>query len=203
MIGLTYKQSPSLVYYGLDAYFDFSDAQTGRLKPDLEQLKNWHSRHELPLYLKLIQQIQVLGKQTEVQPQQVCQIYAQARQSLLRISERFAPTVLDMAGSMSAEQLRFWVKKLDQRNEKWRQEWLDLSPSKLHKKRFEKNLSWAEDFYGALTTEQEKMLLTRVVQSSFDARVSYRETLRQQQEALQTLRGLSQINPAQNKLKPA
>jgi hypothetical protein len=200
MLSVGYKQSPTLAYLWLDSYFDFNESQTQRLKVDLAQLKDWHSRQELPVYYKLLQQIQSQSKQ-DLQAEQVCSVFTQARQSLLRFAERASPTVLEVAAQVTPEQIKFWTKKLDKRNQKWREEWLDLSVLDLQKKRFEKQLSFAEDFYGDLSTTQENLLRARIATSTFNAPLAYQEGLRQQQEGQIALRRIVQEKPSPEQIK--
>jgi Family of unknown function (DUF6279) len=200
MLSVGYKQSPTLAYLWLDSYFDFNESQTQRLKADLAQLKDWHSRQELPVYYKLLQQIQSQSKQ-DLQAEQVCSVFTQARQSLLRFADRASPTVLEVAAQVTPEQIKFWTKKLDKRNQKWREEWLDLSAANLQKKRFEKQLSFAEDFYGDLSTAQENLLRERMATSTFNAPLAYQEGLRQQQEGQIALRRIVQEKPNPEQIK--
>ncbi len=181
-----YNNAPTLLYWWLDGYIDFEDAQDRPVRDSLEALHGWHRRQELPAYAELLQRLQRQAPEA-VTPGQVCTHLAQARMHLQRLGEQSAEGLARLAPTLQAEQLRHLARQFEKRNQKWRSEWLDGSPAELQERRLERTVDRYEDFYGRLSEAQQALLRQRIAASSFDARLAWAERLRRQQDTLGVL----------------
>lgn len=186
-IQLGYNNAPGLGYWWLDSYLDFNAAQSLKVRAELAALQAWHRKSELPAYAGTLHQLQQLAPAT-VSPEQVCDLYSEVRARLQRISDRAEPAVTAITPTLKTEQLDHLARQFDKRNQKWREEWLDGTPAQRSSRRFEKAVERAEMLYGRLEEAQLAVIRSSIASSSFDAQRSYRETLRRQQDTLQTLK---------------
>lgn len=181
-----YNNAPTLLYWWLDGYIDFNDAQARPARASLDALHAWHRRRELPAYAEWLGRVQQQAGGT-VTPEQVCTELAQARLHLQRLGEQSADGLARLAPSLQPEQLHHLARQFEKHNQKWREEWLDGSPAELLERRLERAVGRYEDFYGSLAETQKTLLRQRLTASSFDARLAWAERLRRQQDMLQVL----------------
>lgn len=181
-----YNNAPTLLYWWLDGYIDFEDAQDRPVRDSLEALHNWHRRQELPAYAELLQRLQRQALEA-VTPEQVCNHLAQARVHLQRLGDQSAEGLARLAPTLQAGQLRHLARQFEKHNQKWRGEWLDGTPAELQERRLERTVDRYEDFYGRLSEAQKTLLHQRIAASSFDARLAWTERLRRQQDILGAL----------------
>ncbi|WP_294769034.1 DUF6279 family lipoprotein [uncultured Rhodoferax sp.] len=188
-VRLGYNNAPDLAYWWLDGYFDFDGPQSTRLRNDLHALQDWHRKDELPGLATTLKDLQTAALQ-EVTPAQVCQLASYLEERLQAVLDRAMPTAVALGPMLGNAQLDHLARALDKRNREWREEWLDGSPAERNARRMKTLVDRAEGFYGRLAEEQRQQLQAQVDQSAFDPALQYREALRRQQDALQTLRGL-------------
>jgi hypothetical protein len=181
-----YNNAPSLLYWWLDGYFDFNDAQATPVRRSLEELQAWHRRDELPVYASQLREIQQLAA-APVTPAQVCPQLERVRGYLTRAGLQGAEGLARLAPTMQPEQLRYLTRQFDKHNQSWREEWLDGSPDELLERRLNRTADRYSDFYGRLSEGQMALLRQRLAESGFDPRLAWRERLRRQQDLLATL----------------
>jgi hypothetical protein len=194
---LAFKHAPTLLYYWLDAYFDFDGPQGVAIKDSLQSLQDWHRQQELPLLADMLKNLQPVATQ-DVTPEQVCALSSFLQQRVQAPLLQFTPALARLAGSLKPTQLQHMEAEFNKRNQSWRDEWLDLSPAKRLERRSSQLLERIEKFYGKLDEAQRKTLRAQVASSGYDVELQHREMLRRQQDALQTLTRLrnSQLAPA-------
>ncbi len=181
-----YNNAPTLLYWWLDGYLDFDQEQSRSVRESLETLHAWHRREELPAYADLLKTLQQQAP-GPVTPEQVCTQVAQVRVHLQRLAEQSAEGLARLVPTLQTAQLRHLDRQYEKHNRKWREEWLDGTPTELLERRVERTLERYEDFYGSLDAAQKTLLRQRTAASSFDARLAWAERLRRQQDALRVL----------------
>jgi Family of unknown function (DUF6279) len=193
-----YQNSPSLIVWRADDYFDFESQQKTLLQNDLNALLLWHRQEELPLVSRLLQDLQKTAI-TSPSPDQVCAHFDAAQQRLLALQPPALPMLARTALSLTPAQLANLKQAFDKNNSKWKKEWLDVSPQSLSKKRLQRLKERAERFYGRLSPAQVQLLQEMVAASPFDAQRQQQETQRRQRDVMQTLQRLhsSQASEAQ------
>ncbi len=186
VVKLAYNQAPELAYLQLDGYFDFTDAQTLRLKDEMVKVQRWHRSTQLPGYAELLGQWQALLP-GNVDEAQVCQAADTVRSKLLAISGRMEPVVAELAPTLEPAQLKFLQRKFSKLNREYRSDFIEGSAAQRMEKRLDKAVSRAEMLYGPLEEKQRAVLRTQLPLSVFDATLALAEYSRRQQDALQTL----------------
>ena len=186
-IRLGYNQAPELAYWWLDSYFDFSEAQTTRVRADLVALQAWHRSNELPIYLGLLDKVQRLTT-GNVTPEQLCELYNEFLPRLNVTADQAEPTLSAVTLLLKPEQLAQLARQLDKRSETWREEWLDGTPGERRARQVKRLVDRAEGLYGRLDAAQRATVREAVAASQYDAEMSYRESRRRHTDTLQTLR---------------
>jgi hypothetical protein len=181
-----YNNAPALLYWWLDGYADFTDAQAQPVRASLDALQAWHRREELPAYASLLQRIRKDTGQ-DVTPEQICAHTTQARLHLQRLGVQLADGLARYAPTVQPEQLQHLTRQFEKHNQRWREEWLDGRPEELLQRRLKRVLERYEDFYGRLDPAQRKLLQERLATSGFDARLAWSERQRRQQDMLRVL----------------
>lgn len=190
-IKIAYNNAASVGYWWLDGYVDFNEAQTLQLRADLARLHAWHRATELPQYIELLQQMEQLAP-ADIGPEQVCAIAQEMRRHLGTLMAQIEPAAAALAMTLTTAQLQGLERKYTKTDARYRKEWLSATPAKQLEKRYKQWLERTEMIYGRLDGAQKDRLRTQVARSGFDARISYEERLRRQQDALQTLRQITQ-----------
>lgn len=186
-VKMGYNNAPELSYWWLDSYLDFNGPQTLKVRTDLATLQTWHRQSELPLYVGTLKKLQHMAP-SNVTSAQVCTLFADLMPHLQTVVDQAESTVTAVAPTLKAAQLDYLSRQLDKRNLKWREDWIEGTPTEHSTRRVKQLVDRAEMIYGRLEEPQLTVLRASVAASSFDAATSNRESLRRHQDALQTLR---------------
>jgi hypothetical protein len=189
-VKIGYNNVPELAYWWLDAYADFNDVQTAKVRDELARLHQWHRATELPKVAELLQKMQRLAP-NDISPEQVCGLFADVRSRLEAVNNQAEPGVVALAMSLTPEQLTHIEGKFGKNNTDWRQDWMAGTPTERQARRLKSSVERAEQIYSTLEERQLAVLRTSISNSGFDPDLSYAERLRRQQDLIQTLR---QIN---------
>ena len=194
-VKIGYSQAPSLAYWYLDGYTDFTDAQSLQVKADLNRFHGWHRKTQLPDYADLLHRLQPLML-ANITPAQACAVVLDVRRKLQVVSSQAEPAVAALAVSLQPEQLQHMQRKFSRGNADYRKDFIDATADAVRTRRYEQAVSRADMLYGPLDNQQLKRIGQLIDQSGFNAGVAYAERVRRQQDALQTLRALTPGNPA-------
>ena len=189
---LAYQNAPELSYWWLDSYLDLNESQSLRLREDLAALQTWHRQYELPVYVRTLEELQKMAL-LDTTPEQVCDLYFEFRTRFQAILDQFEPRVTALAPTLKLGQIDHLERQLDKRNQKWRDEWLDVTPAQRLARRVKQMTERSEMFYGRLEEAQLAVLRASLAAAPLDLTLTYRESQRRHQDILQTLR---QLNPA-------
>lgn len=189
-VKIAYNQAPELAYWYLDAYVDFSDAQSLQVKAELHRLQAWHRQTQLPAYIDSLQKLQQ-QMPLDFSATQACSVYADVRQKLLAVPAEAEPAVVALAASLGAKQIALMERKFAKGNTEFREDFIEGTPKARRDRRYKLAVNRAEMLYGTLEEKQLAVIDQSIAQSGFDASRSYAERLRRQQDVLQTLRGIA------------
>lgn len=190
-----YNQAPTLAYYWLDGYFDFTKAQKDAVQEGLLTWFDWHRANELPRISTLLGNLQseLAGPTT---PQRVCQIYSNLQDRFRTSLTEAVPNFAALAPSLQTRQLDRLAEQYAKKNRQWKEEWLDGSPTRQLNRRTEQFVERAEMFYGRLNEQQKLGLKQALEAAGYDPAISLREMERRQKDTLQTLRQIKATPPA-------
>lgn len=188
-VKLGYTTLPDVAYWWLDSYIDTTEAQTPRLRQELDALYQWHRSAELPDYARLLGQMRQLAP-ADISPEQACSLFGDVRQRLDRLSARIEPPALWLAQSLTPGQLAHLQAKYDKTNGEWRDKWLSGTPDERLQRRLKQAVERNETLYGSLDAAQTEALRSDLARSSYNAQTVWAERLRRQQDIVQTARRL-------------
>jgi hypothetical protein len=183
---LGYHIAPQLSYHWLDGYVDFTAAQRDIVRAELGRIHAWHRQHELPRYVGLLQTLQGLAA-GDMNPARACEVAEEVRERYRVLLMQFEPVIVRLAPTATPEQLRHLRHRFDERNRRWRKDWLEGTQTERNEHRLKRLEDRAETFYGSLNHAQEGILEAYVAHSVFDPHFSHAETRRRQDDAIATL----------------
>lgn len=189
-IKLGYNALPSLSYWWLDGYVDFSDEQAPLVREEIARLHAWHRQQELPRALELLERLEQITP-ADIGPEQACGVVTDVQGRLRALAENAEPGAAAIAASLTGRELRHVARRFRRTNERFQQDWVALPRPELVAKRFDQALERLEAIYGRLDDPQRAVLRQRLEQSAFDPARTLEERQRRQQELLQILRRLS------------
>lgn len=188
-----YNQAPDLLFWWLDGYADFDDAQSLRVRDGLAQWFAWHRRTQLPDYAGLL--VRAQGElPADTTPQRVCRWWDELRQRGERAAEQALPYAAEVMPTLKPAQIQHIERRYARINEEFRDDFLDKDPVRRQERSVKRAVERAEFLYGSLDAAQRTLVARLVADSPFDADAWYAERLQRQQEALQMLRRLSTEN---------
>lgn len=185
-VKIAYNQATELAYWQLDGYFDFTEAQSARVREELASVHRWHRQTQLPAYVDALQKWQA-WMPGELDEAQACSIFDDVRSKLQAISDHALPAMGAVVGTLGPAQLAYLKRKFSKLNAEYRSDFLDGPPEAMIDRRLRKAVSRAEMLYGTLDDRQLEVLRSRITQSVFNAGVSLAEFQRRQNDALQSL----------------
>ncbi len=194
-VRLAYNNAPELTYWWLDGFLDLDSPQSVRVRSDLNALQVWHRKEELPAMAEMLKNLHAAVPQP-VAADQVCQLSRYLEGRFQAVLDRATLTAIALAPTLSNAQLDHLARAWEKRNTEWREEWLDGPPQDRLERRLKTAIERTEGFYGRLTDNQKAMLRGQLESSPFDPATQYKEVLRRQKDALQTLRGLKAGTPS-------
>lgn len=196
-VRLAYNSAPTFTYWWLDSYFDFDNAQSLRVRNDLQAVQDWHRKQELPLLMQKLKDLGAMAPKS-VTTDQVCGMVADLRTRLQVTLERVAPTIAAIAPGLQDAQLDHIAQEFERRDRTWREEWIDGTLAERRQRRVKQIVERTESFYGPLDAAQLAIVREHISKSSFDGPRQFREMQRRHQDSLQVLRDLRKTQPGTN-----
>lgn len=191
---LVYNSAPEVMFWWLDAYVDFDETQSPRVRADLAQYQQWHRRSELLRYADTLQRAaqRMPGLLTA---EQACAFAEEVRGHLDRLAAQAEPAAAELALTMKPAQFEQMARKYARTEADFRELWLEGTPEERTKRRFEKTLENVERIYGALAGPQRAVLREQIMLSPRDASLAYAERQRRHQDLMETLRRIATDKP--------
>lgn len=186
-IKLGYNNLDAIAFWWLDSYIDFTDEQAPRAREDLARLHLWHRNEQLPMMLRMLQDMEQLAP-GDITPAQACTFVTEFRRQLRTVANRAEPAVVTLATGLAPEQLQHLQHKYQKNNAKYQDEWLAVPLAEQREKRFKQFLERAEMVYGRLEAPQREALRRDIDRTIFDPRRILAERKRRQHDSLQMLR---------------
>ena len=192
-----YNQAPELLFWWLDGYADFDDAQSVRVREGLAQWFTWHRRTQLPDYASLLARAQA-DVLADTSPDRACRWWTELRQRGDLAAEQALPYAAELIPTLKPAQIQHVERRYARINEEFRDDYLDKDLVQRQERAVRRTVERAEFLYGTLDEPQRALVARLVAASPFDAEAWYAERLQRQQEALQLLRRLSSENASRD-----
>jgi len=189
LIKLGYEQAGPLAFRWLDGYVDFDDAQSLKVRTALDDALAWHRRTQLPDYLQLLAraEAEVVGEAT---PERMCAWSGEIRSRIEPVVQYLAPTIADVAVTLSPAQLAHIDKRFAETNEEYREEHLQKNPQRRHKAELKRQIARAEMLYGDLDAAQRDLIAHSIAASPYNAEIAFAERKERQRDVLVLARHL-------------
>jgi hypothetical protein len=190
MLRLGYGQAPDLAYWWLDAYADFNDVQTPRVRSELAQWFQWNRSAQLPDYAALLVRAQA-EVQADTTPERACAFEADVRRRIDVAVDRAVPAAADLMLTLSPAQIQRIERRYAKSNDEFRSDYLQRDRADRAKASARRAVDRIEMVYGDLDSAQLDRIAEAVRASPFDPELWLQERQRRQQDLLQMLRRLS------------
>lgn len=197
MVRMGYDQMPTITYWWLDSYLDFTDNQEAQVKNDLREIHQWHRTAQLPEYADILAAI---GARTpdNADPAAACNDIDKVLAGLDVLAAHVAPYLARLARQLSQDQLTHLRKTFAEHDETWREKWIEPSAEELAEERYEDWLGRADSFYGDISDEQKTFMKSAIARSIFDPKVSWEQRQGRQQDILATLGRIAETRASQH-----
>ncbi|MDH5539725.1 MAG: DUF6279 family lipoprotein [Rhizobacter sp.] len=186
-----YNQGADLVYWWLDGYADFDDAQARRARGALSDWFAWHRRTQLPEYARLLARAQA-DVAADTSPEQICNWWSSIGKRIETSLEQAIPAAADLMLELTAPQLQHIEQRYAKKNAEFRDDFLNPDPLERRRATVKRYVDRAESIYGRLDEAQREQVARMVAASPFDTERWFSERVQRQQDALQMMRRLTQ-----------
>jgi Family of unknown function (DUF6279) len=193
LVKLGYGQASGLTYRWLDRYVDFDNEQALKVRQGLDDALAWHRRTQLPDYVQLLARAEAEAA-ADATPERMCAWAGELRSRMEPVLQQLAPTIADVALTLSPAQLANIEKRFAETNEEYRDDHVQRNPQRRHKAEVKRQVERAEMFYGRLDPAQRDLVVHSVTTSPYDAEVAYAERKERQQDVLSLVRRLREAN---------
>ena len=189
-----YSQAPSVLYWWLDGYVDFTDEQTPKAREHISDFFSWHRKTQLPDYVALLGRArkEVLLNATH---EQACGWAEEARVRIQTSLRHWVPSGVDVGRTLSEAQLQHMIKKFNEVNEKRSNDFLQPDLRQRRKAAVKRAVDRAESIYGSLHRGQRELIAKGIEASPFNPEAWMTERQQRQKDLLATLRALPHMSP--------
>ena len=194
---LAYGNGESLSYWWFDGYVDFDLEQESAIKEDIAELFAWHRETQLPEYVRLLASVEK-RLQRDVTLSEINADVADFRRRLRVMTDRAAPSLADLALSMSPDQLVHLQEKFVSKNAAYRKQNLRGDVEERQQRRYKKVLEQAEYWFGDFTDEQEARIRAASDARPLNPELVYADRLQRQTAMVTMLQKIQAEKPDRN-----
>ncbi len=193
LIKLGYGQASSLAFRWLDRYVDFGNEQSLKMRAALDDALAWHRRTQLPDYVQLLARAEgeIAGDAT---PERMCAWAGELRHRIEPVLQHLAPTIADVAPTLTPAQLAHIEKRFAENDEEYRDDHLQKNLQRRHKAEVKREVERAELLYGHLDAAQRDLVAHSVSTSPYSGDIAYAERKERQHDVLALARRLREAN---------
>lgn len=188
-VRLGYESGPTVAWWWLDGYVDFSGEQAPKVKEVIRQWFVWHRPSQLPEFVALLASAQgPIGEPTT--PVQVCRWVERARAVAEPSIDRALTMGADLVPGLGEAQFKHLEQRYAKSLAEMRTDYLQARPEERLKASIKRASERAESMYGRLDDSQRKLIAAGINASPFDPEAWLQERQRRQNDILQTMRRL-------------
>lgn len=202
MLRITYPQVPTLSYWMIDNYVDFTSAQTTRVREQIGQVYAWHRSTQLPVYAALLQRgrAEIVADAT---PAQVCRWWDEISAQANATFDRALPAIAEIALTLDDKQLAHMQARFDKKNADFRDDYMQPEREDRLKASVKRTVDRMKTLYGSVDDRQRDLLSRELATSPFDAELWFAERVARQQALLLALRRLLREGASQAQMQTA
>ncbi len=188
-VRLGYESGPTVAWWWLDGYVDFSSEQAPKAKEVIRQWFAWHRPSQLPEFAALLVSAQApIGEPTT--PAQTCRWVERARSVAEPSIDRALTLGADLVPGLGEAQFKHLEQRYAKSLAEMRTDYLQAKPEERQKASIKRASERAESMYGRLDDAQRKLIAAGIAASPFDPEAWLQERQRRQADIVQTLRRL-------------
>lgn len=188
-----YNQLDWLLPWYLDDYVSLNDEQQGPFKKQLESAIQWHRQHQLPEYADFLDWL-AASAEDGLDEVEIDSIYRELRQFIDLLIEGLLLQFIDIIEVMDEEQFRQFSDNLDDKNQQFKDKYINTPEAEQRAKRADKKLESIENWTGTVT-QQQRQIVDRWSQSYLLMGAEYLESRLAWQQRLKQV--LDQRNDSQ------
>ena len=186
---VAYDTGPTLAWWWIDGYGDFSGEPATRVKDDIRLWFGWHRTTQLGQYAAWLAGTR--GKIGDsITPPQVCRAWDEARRLLDPAIDKAVLQAANWVPALTEAQFQHIEKRYAKANDELRDDFLQADPVKRRAAALKRTLERVETIYGSLDEAQAALISDGIKASPFDPQVWLVERQRRQRDTLATLRRL-------------
>jgi Family of unknown function (DUF6279) len=187
---VAYDTAPTLAWWWIDGYADFSGEQASRVKDDIRLWFGWHRTTQLPDYAAWLAGTR--GKIADsITPVQVCRLWDESRRLLDPAVDKGVVTAAAWVPGLTEVQFRHIEKRYAKVVDEMRKDFLQSDETERHEAALKRTVERVETIYGSLDDSQRKLISDGIKASPFSPETWLTERQRRQRDTLQTLRRLA------------
>jgi len=193
-VKMGYNNGDTLTLIWINRYLDLDRNQDALVHERVQAWFHWHRTTQLPDYAGLAGEIEkrVGGPVTA---SEVAALETQIRLRWHRLVERTLPDAADLALTLRPDQFAKMERKFASNDDKYRTDWVDISPARRNHLLFHKALDRVEYWYGPLSPEQRATLRHAVESQPVDTPLWLSERQSREKELIALLRQISEQRP--------
>ena len=152
-----YNRIDSLAHMYIGRYIELDADQSHSLRSDLESLKEWHREDALADYLEVLAALES-DLQHGISPDTLTRWRAHIQKAWVDVRDRAMPTVIEIAASLTPEQVQELAENMEERNEDREKQFQRRDNEEYIEEiyeEFEERLSY---WLGRLSSEQKQRL---------------------------------------------
>lgn len=186
-VRLGYSQAHNALYWWIDGYADMNDAQSTRMRTEIDRFMAWHAQSELPAYRTLLRRWQASAT-SDTTATAACQQYEALRQAWGRMATQGAPALAALALQLDASQMAHAERHLRKGHEGFEKDFVQGTPAQRLARRVERLTDRYETLYGPLTAAQQAMVRQDLAASPFRPEQALQDRRAHGDELLQMIR---------------
>jgi hypothetical protein len=156
-----YKNVDWLVYWYLDDFVELTEQQEDVLDLKLATWLDWHKQNEIPKYIAHLDELSTDIASQKISLAKMDYHQQKAAEHWIRLKTRIVPDLVEMANSLTQEQVSSMFTELDERNQEEaeeREERLQKTLENRRKDALKRNKKSLKRWIGSLSSEQEQLI---------------------------------------------
>lgn len=195
-VRLTYNQAPTLVYWWMDDYLEFTEPQATLVRQELATWFAWHRRHELPAYAELLKDIRT-GLEGDVDSARICGWRSALTDHLVTAFDAGVPSLSHLVSALEPAQVAHLEERFRESNAELRKEYGSGSLTERTERSRKRTERFMKRLYGRLHAEQRAHILAHTRETSFDPVRWLDERSHRQTFVLTELRAITSLGTEQ------
>ena len=152
-----YNRVDRIAQFYIERYVDLDQDQSHFLKVNLESIKQWHRREALQGYLEFLNTVES-DLRHDITGATVAGWADHLRQAYNEIRDKVLPPMIEMAQTLTRDQIQELSANMEKRNRKLEKEYLSRDESEYRESAYDAMDDRLNDWLGRLTAEQKQRL---------------------------------------------